>query len=117
MAASLKSPGFFRHEACECDCLDRSGTSRRYEEFVELEGRGDFLERGELGAAPLTSGCGLDREGSWISQAPPLGDVGEERLDSLLAFEGWEKESSLPPSAGLKKRESLWGDFSLYWPR
>ncbi|CAB1431697.1 unnamed protein product [Pleuronectes platessa] len=75
--------------------------------FVELEGRGDFLERGELGAAPLTSGSWLDREGSWISQAPPLGDVGEERLDSLLAFEGWEKESSLPPSAGWKKREIL----------
>ncbi|CAB1431598.1 unnamed protein product [Pleuronectes platessa] len=57
--------------------------------FVELEGRGDFLERGELGAAPLTSGCGLDREGSWISQA----------------LEGLEKESSLPPSAGWKKRK------------
>ncbi|CAB1436139.1 unnamed protein product [Pleuronectes platessa] len=43
--------------------------------FVELEGRGDFLERGELGAAPLTSGCGLDRE----RQPSALGVMEEER--------------------------------------
>ncbi|CAB1431974.1 unnamed protein product [Pleuronectes platessa] len=59
-------------------------TSRRYEEFVELEGRGDFLERGELGAAPLTSGCGLDREGSWT-----------ESLSSLLPSAGWKKTEIL----------------------
>ncbi|CAB1428838.1 unnamed protein product [Pleuronectes platessa] len=55
-------------------------TSRRYEEFVELEGRGDFLERGELGAAPLTSGCGEALLSS--SLLPPLSQLLDDQSSS-----------------------------------
>ncbi|CAB1449804.1 unnamed protein product [Pleuronectes platessa] len=87
--SSVTSPGFVVEEFCIRDSVEPCAQM-----LVEVLLQDIVSLRGAL-------------EGSWISQAPPLGDVGEERLDSLLALEGLEKESSLPPSAGWKKREIL----------
>ncbi|CAB1450259.1 unnamed protein product [Pleuronectes platessa] len=91
-------------------------TLSRCQEFVELEGRGDFLEKMSWESCTSDLRLLVGREDVLGQPGPLLSDAGEAAGRVLSLWVDGKSWSSLLPSEGMEKEREFGGSLGLYWP-